>query len=100
MRFSLEVGDAERHRIEFHRGPMLGGVTITANGRVVGERSAAMPSTHFNLDMVKRYELTVGTNEPHQVAIEHERPRFLAGFRRQTYRVFVDGRLAAEHYGY
>lgn len=100
MRFSFKVGDVERSRIEFHRDPMLGGVTITANSRPVGGRSAALPSTHFNLERVKRYEFAVGTNEPHQIVIEHEAPRPLAGFRRHWYRVFVDGQLTAEHYGY
>jgi hypothetical protein len=49
---------------------------------------------------VKRYEFRVGQQESHEVAIEHERPWFFGGLRRNTYRVYVDGKLAQEHYGF
>jgi hypothetical protein len=50
--------------------------------------------------LVKRYELTVGDREAHSVVIEKERKLFFAGFRKQKYRVLIDGRLVQEHEGY
>jgi hypothetical protein len=100
MRFALEVGTHEKTRIEVCRNPWWGRMKISANGALVAARSPWNLSTHFSFEFVKRYEFTVGDNEKHKVGIEHERPRLLAGFRRQEYRVYVDGQLVEEHYGF
>ena len=100
MRFSFEVGKGEKCRIEFYRGPLFGGVTVTANGKLVAFKDPEKLSTHLSFDLVKRFEFSVGENEPHEVTIEHERPRFLGGLRRHKYRVYVDGKLVEEHYGF
>jgi hypothetical protein len=47
----------------------------------------------LSLKLTKRYEFTVGQLEQHQIAIEKKRKLFLAGFRPQQYRIFVDGNL-------
>jgi hypothetical protein len=100
MRFSFEVGKGEKNRIEFYRGPLFGGVTVTANGNLVAFTDPEKLSTHLSFDLVKRFQFRVGENEPHEVSIEHERPRFLGGLRRHKYRVYVDGKLVEEHYGF
>jgi len=79
--------------------PVFGKMTITANGRVVGSRSPAQLSTQVALECLRRYTFVVGEQEKHEITIEHERPRWGGGFRRNTYLVFVDGRLAEEHFG-
>src|SRR5580704_3535527 len=100
MRFTLDVGNQEKSHIELYRNHCSGRMRITVNDRLVAQKSPWTFSTHFNFEWVKRYELTVGEKEQHQVVIEHERPFLLAGFRRQKYRVYVDGQLAREHYGF
>jgi hypothetical protein len=100
MRFSLEVGDGEKCRVEFYRGPLFGAMTVTANGKLVAFKDPEKLSTHFSFEYVNRYEFSVGEHEPHEVAIEHERPWFLGGLRRNQYRVYVDGKLVEGHYGF
>jgi hypothetical protein len=100
MRFALDIGDREHHHIELNRSPWFGAVLITVNGQPVAGKSPWGVFTHFNYRFVDRYEFTVGEHEKHQVAMVHERPLLWGGLRRQQYRVYVDGELAAEHYGY
>jgi hypothetical protein len=100
MRFSFEIGKGEKCRVEFYRGPLFGAVTVTANGKLVVFKDPEKLSTHFSFGLVKRFAFIAGEKEPHEVSIEHERPRFLGGLRRNKYRVNVDGKLVEEHYGY
>jgi hypothetical protein len=100
MRFTIEVGDKEKSRIEFSRSCFTGAMRTVVDGRRVAEVSPLSLSTHFTFKMKRRYEFVVGRTEPHKVILEQERPLLFAGFRRQTYRVLVDGRLVHEQIGY
>jgi len=100
MKFDFEIGGQPPVRIVFRRNAFTGTMRITADGQTVGATSPFMPSTHLDDRKVKRYEFTTGTGTPHQVAIEHHFPRFFAGFRPQTYRLFVDGSLKKAYEGY
>ena len=100
MRFTLDVGNQEKNHIEFYRNPCSGRMRIKVNDRLVAQKSPWHFSTHVNFEWVKHYEFTVGEKERHQVVIEHERPFLLGGLRRQKYRVYLDGQLAQEHYGF
>ena len=100
MNIKLQVGDKERSRIDFTRNPLSGGLQILVDGRLVVECAAYSLAAGFSFGRVRRYEFAVGRAEKHQVVVEHETPAFLAGFRRQTYRVFTDGQLVLERYGY
>jgi hypothetical protein len=53
----------------------------------------------LSLKLTKRYEFVVGSQEQHQIAIEKKRKLFLAGFRPQQYRVFIDGQLVQTYEG-
>ncbi len=94
MQFSFEVGEQEKHVVSFEFNQMLGNVSIK-----VDDREVASDFRLLSLSLVKSYEFVVGTHERHAVRIEKRRKLFLAGFRPQKYRVFVDGRLVAEHEG-
>ena len=74
---------------------MWGEVRVTVDG--VDALSQSDP--HLSLKRTRRYELTIGEDEPHAVVIEKRRPRILGGARPSTYRVFVDGQLIATHHG-
>jgi hypothetical protein len=100
MKFTLEVGDKQRSRIEFFRSAWTGRLCILADGCVVAQQSPYLLSTHFSFANVWQYEFSIGRGERHKVVIEHERPPLLACFRPHTYRVFVDSRLVHEQNGY
>jgi hypothetical protein len=92
MNFEFEVGDAERHRVHFSYDQFWGTVRIDVDGRRV-IRDLRL----FSFSTTKRYRFTVGEQERHQVLIEKTRPWMAAGFRKQSCRVFVDGRAVGEY---
>jgi hypothetical protein len=95
MQFSFEVGEREHHSVEFSFNQMWGNLKITVDGEPVYRDLRT-----FSLSLVKRYELTVGDEEEHEVVIEHERKLLLAGLRPQKYRVYVDGELVLKREGF
>jgi hypothetical protein len=100
MKFKLEVGDQEKSQIEFSRNFFTGSMQTFVDGRRVAHESALSPRTQFSFRRKRRYEFAVGKTETHRVVIEKERPLLLAGFRKQTYRVFVDGQVVHQQTGY
>lgn len=88
MTFSFTVGNQEQHRIDFSFDQFIGNLEIKVDGQ-----TTIKDFRMFSLKLTKRYELTVGVNEKHHVAIEKKRKLFLAGVRPMQYRVFVDGQL-------
>jgi hypothetical protein len=100
MRFTLEVGDKEKSRIDFSRNWFTGAMQIFVNGEKVAQQNWLAPSTHFNFTLKRRHEFVVGRDEKHQVVVERERPLLVAGIRPQRYRLFVDGELIHEQTGY
>ena len=69
---------------------------VLADGRPVVQRAAYSLAAGLDFARVRRYEFAIGRAEKHQIVVEHERPTILAGFRRQTYRIFADGQLVLE----
>jgi hypothetical protein len=100
VRFTLEVGEDEKSRIEFSRNSFTGAMQTLVNGERVAEESWLEPSTHIGFTRKRRHEFVVGKDEKHQVVIEKERALIFGGVRPQTYRVFVDGQLVHEQSGY
>jgi hypothetical protein len=92
MQFSFLIGIQEPHRVDFSFDKFAGNLEI----RVDGER-LINDFRLLSLRLTKRYEFTVGKQELHQIAIEKKRKLFLAGFRPQQYRVYIDGNLVQSH---
>ena len=88
MQFSFIVGISEQHRVDFSFDQFIGNLEIKVDGQ-----TTVKDFRIASLKLTKRYELVVGVNEKHHVAIEKRRKLFLAGMRPQQYRVFIDGRL-------
>ena len=94
MQFSFMVGVTEPHRVDFSFDQFIGNLEIKVDGQ-----TAVKDFRIASFKLTKRYELVVGVNEKHHVAIEKRRKLFLAGMRPQRYRVFVDGRLVQTYQG-
>ena len=88
---NFEVGVTEPHQVGFSFNKFWGNLRITVDDVDV-VRTVRLAS----IDLVKRYDFVVGTNEQHQVRIEKHRQRVLAGFRPQPVYADVDGQLVAE----
>ena len=94
MQFSFTIGVNEQHRVDFSFDQVIGNLEIKVDGQ-----TAVKDFRIASLKLTKRYELTVGVNEKHHVAIEKKRKLFLAGMRPQQYRVFIDGQLVQTYEG-
>ena len=94
MQFSFTVGAGEQHRVEFSFDQFAGKLEIKVDGQPIVKDFRML-----SLFLTKRYEFTVGVREQHQIIIEKKRKLFLAGFRPQTYRIFIDGNLVQTYEG-
>jgi hypothetical protein len=94
MQFSFTVGVNEQHRVDFSFDRVIGNLEIK-----VDETTVVKDFRFASLKLTKRYDFIVGVNEKHNVAIEKKRKLFLAGFRPQRYRIFIDGQLAQTYEG-
>ena len=84
MKFSIEVGEGEKNRLEYNFNQFLGTLAITVNGKPI-KKSVRL----INEPIVEVHVLVVGQTELFEVRIEKER-RHLLG---QRNRVFVNNRL-------
>jgi len=94
MQFSFIVGAGEKHQVDFSFDQFIGNLEIKVDGQPVVKDFRML-----SLFLTKRYEFTVGAQEQHRIAIEKKRKLFLAGFRPQKYRIFVDGQLVQTYEG-
>jgi hypothetical protein len=94
VQFSFIVGIQEQHQIDFSFDQVIGKLEIRVDGEPLVKDFRLL-----SLRLTKRYEFTVGLQEQHHLAIEKKRKLFLAGFRPQQYRVFIDGQLVQTHEG-
>lgn len=88
MNFRFMVGVNEQHQVDFSFDQFIGNLEIKVDGQ-----TAISDFRIASLSLTKRYDLMVGINEKHHVAIEKKRKLFLAGLRPMQYRVFIDGQL-------
>lgn len=84
MKFCLEVGEIERHLIEFDFNQLLGKLHIRVNQKEI-KRNVRL----FDEPLTETHTLQVGEGERLTVRIEKER-KLLFG---QKYRVFLNDRL-------
>ena len=87
LEFEFEVGEAERHNVEFRFDQLLGPLQISVDGKPVVRKFEM-----FSLKRVGSYEFSVGSSEQHEVRIEKTRKALLGGFQAQECVTYVDGR--------
>jgi len=84
MKFSLEIGEAEKHTVEYEFNQLLGTLTIKVNDKPVKKHVR-----FFDEPVKELHVFVVGNQEKFSVKIEKER-KLLFG---QRNRVFVNDRL-------
>lgn len=95
MKFSFDVGNKERHIIDFSFNQFWGNLSIHVDGRRI---VSDFRTVSFHL--TKAYEFNVGTNEVHVVRIEKIRKLVFAGFRKTNYKVYLDEDLVEQLEGW
>ena len=94
MLIAFKVGET---LVEFRRNWFTGIASLNTPTETIQLQSFSDISTHFSVKLTTSWSCTIsGLN----VVIEKTRPLFLAGFRPQHYKVFVDGSLALEQSGF
>lgn len=78
--------------VHFYFNQLLGPLKISVDGKPIIQKFLM-----FSRSTSRRYQFRVGKEEQHEVMIEKVWPRFNAGFRKQTCRVFIDGALLREY---
>jgi hypothetical protein len=94
MQFSFLVGVHEQHQVDFSFDQAIGNLEIKVDGQPLVKDFLML-----SLRLTKRYQFTVGIQEQHHVKIEKKRKLFLAGFRPQRYRIFIDRQLVQTYEG-
>jgi hypothetical protein len=84
MKFAVEIGEAEKNRLEYHSNQLLGSLTITMNGTPL-KRSLRF----FNEPILEVDCFVVGDHEKTTIRIEKQRHQ-LFGY---TNRLYINDRL-------
>jgi hypothetical protein len=84
MKFSFEVGEVEKHRIEYSFNPLLGVLVVKVDGKTVKRHVRLV-----NEPVHESHALVVGRREPQNIRFERERT---STFTRRGC-VFVNNRL-------
>ena len=94
MKLQFEVdGDT----IEFSRNSFTGRCTLNTGTEDKVLDSPWSPFTHFSFRLKKQWQCSI---KEHEIIIEKKRPLLFAGFRPQTYRIFVDGEPVQVRHGF
>jgi hypothetical protein len=84
VKFAIEIGDTEKHRLEYHFNQLLGSLVIKVN-----ERPVKKAVRLINEPLLEVHDFVVGDQEKSSVRIEKERMP-LVGCRN---RLYVNNRL-------
>lgn len=84
MKFSFEVGDVEKHRVEYSFNPLLGVLVVKVDGKTVKRHVRLV-----NEPIRESHALVVGKREPQSIRFDRERT---STFTRRGC-VFVNNRL-------
>ena len=84
MKFAIEIGDTEKHRLEYNFNQLLGSLVIKVNDKPV-KQSVRL----INEPILEVHALVVGEHERSEVRIEKERWPLLGC----TNRLYVNNRL-------
>ena len=90
MEFEFEVGQSDKHKIQFSRNRHTARINILVDNEEVASKNPLNPATHISFKLTQRFEFKVGSRENHVIRIEHIRPLLVAGFRKHRYRIFID----------
>jgi hypothetical protein len=91
VHYQVEIGSEEQHVLDVSWDQVWGLMSVRLDGNEVVHRRHL-----FGLRRVRRYELSVGEREVHQVAVEKRKTLLVGGVRHQAIDVYVDGEKVDE----
>lgn len=90
MRFALEVGDQERHTIEFSFNQLFGRAVVKVDGREVFRKNR-----WFSEPIMDRYEIEIGARD----CLRIEKERNQLSLFRSKYKIYINNRLTQLYFG-
>jgi hypothetical protein len=90
MRFKIQLGELEKHTVEYEFNQLLGRLSIKIDDKVV-RQSVRL----FSEPLREDFTMTIGEHEKHTVRIEKQRKNLYG----QVNRVFINNRLTHLHQG-
>ncbi len=84
MKFTIEIGDAEKHRLEYNFNQLLGSLVIKVNEKAIKQSVRLV-----NEPVLEVHAFVVGDQEKSQVRIEKQRKPLLGS----KSRLYVNNRL-------
>jgi hypothetical protein len=84
VKFVIEIGDAEKHRLEYNFNQLLGSLVIKVNEAPV-KKSMRL----INEPVLEVHAFVVGDHEKSNVRIEKERKQLVGG----KHRLYINNRL-------
>jgi len=90
MKFSLEIGDQEKHTVEFKFNQLLGRVLVKVDGEEVFRKAR-----WFSEPLVDRYEFEIGNFDPVRIRIEKMRKQLFSS----RYMIYLNNRLTQLYQG-
>jgi hypothetical protein len=93
MLIQFKVGETPA---EFRRNGLTGSAELRFDQRIVTLQPPSKFSTHFQLSQRKSWTTRA---DGHEITIVKRSPRFVAGFRKNSFTVSVDGAVVAEASG-
>ena len=90
MKFAIEIGETEKHRLEYHFNQLLGSLLIKINERPVKQSLRLL-----NEPVLEVHEFVVGKYEHSEIRIEKERKPLLG----HKNRLYVNKRLLKVYEG-
>lgn len=90
MRFKIELGENEKHTIEYEFNQLLGRLMIKVDNKPVQQSTRL-----FSEPVRQNFEIAVGEHEKYVVRIEKQRMNLYG----QVNRVFVNNRLTQFYQG-
>ena len=90
MKFAIEIGDTEKHRLEYNFNQLMGSLVIKVNDKPV-KKSVRL----INEPVLEIHAFVVGDHEKSSVRIEKERKQLLGC----KNRLYVNNRLVKVFHG-
>jgi hypothetical protein len=84
VKFAIEIGDSEKHRLEYNFNQLLGSLVIKVNERPIKQSLRLVNEPRFEV-----HAFVVGENEKSQVRIEKQRKQLVGG----RHCLYVNNRL-------
>jgi len=118
MKLSIEVGETEKHFVEFSWNQFIGKTKIKVNRDILVKSGWQITSPNQPAEkekktteekwvvwgkeivLVEEWSVNIGEKEKHKVKFKKTRPKWFAGFRPHTYEIFVDDKFIREQTGF